>query len=423
MEHYKEVAVHEIKKFLEHLLIFLKWMAVSLFTGLVAGALGTLFSYGLSGVTSFRLSHGKIIWLLPVAGLLINFFYEKFGNRIGRGTNMALSAINSDSEIPFVIVPVIFVSSILSHLFGASVGREGAALQMGAGIGNALANILKFNENDKKLLIMTGMSAAFSALFGTPLAAAVFSMEVISVGIMHYAALVPCLVSALTAMNFAKFCGVVYADYGNMEIPEFTLFTSTVSVVLGFLFALVSIGICAVFALSERGFARLFTNSYVRVFLSGLFIAVCTFVIGNQNYNGLGSDMIHMALSGNTVWYAFLIKLIFTAVSLSGGYKGGEIVPILFIGATFGCLISQFIGMPPELCAALGMTAVFCGVTNTPISSLLIGIEMFHGQGMWFFALVIAVSYMLSGYYGLYKSQLIMYSKYRSAYVRKNALR
>ena len=423
MGHYKEAAIRESKTFGRHFVVCAKWVVLALLLGVIMGVICAVFSLSLGYVTEFRFRHGYIIWLLPVAGLLITFLYKKFGSKVSQGTNMVLAAINSDEKIPFVMLPLIFVSSVISHLFGASVGREGAALQMGASVGNTFADILKLNDNDKKILIMTGMSAAFSALFGTPLAAAVFSMEVISVGVMYYAALVPCVVSALTAISTAKLLGVSYEVYDAFAVPEFTPYTAVMTVVLGILCAIISIDLCALLIMSERGMVNHIANPYLRVFLAGLTIALATYALGTQAYNGLGVGVIHSAVLGEVVWYAFLIKMLFTAVSLAGGYKGGEIVPVLFIGATFGCTVAPLLGLPPAFCAALGMVAVFCGVTNAPLASILIGIELFGSDSLWFICLVIAISYMLSGYYGLYKSQLIIYSKYRSVYVHKSAQR
>lgn len=413
----------ELKKFMTHFIVCLKWIGLSLFVGAVLGLIATGFAYALNYVTGLREANNWLIFILPVAGLVIAFIYEKFGSEAARGTNTVIACINSDEKIHFIMTPIIFVSSIISHMFGASVGREGAALQMGASMGHTFSKFLKLNENDEKVLIMTGMSAAFAALFGTPLAASIFAMEVVSIGVMYYAALVPCLVSALTAYNLAKFLGVQYASYSLAVIPKFTPFTALMTALLGLLFAMVSILICVVLGLTERGFDRYLKNPYVRALVSGAIIVLGTLIVGNQDYNGLGINGILSAVSGNIVWYAFVIKLLFTAVSLAGGYKGGEIVPSLFIGATFGCAIGGLLSMPPSFCAALGMVAVFCGVTNSPISSLIIGIELFGGQGLWFFCLVSALSYMLSGYFGIYKSQLIVYSKYRSVYVHKSAKR
>lgn len=423
MGHYAEATVRETKSFAKHLAICVKWIVLALILGVVMGSVGAAFSLSLKYVTAFRLKHGYIILLLPFAGLFITFLYKKFGSRVSYGTNMVLAAINSDEKIPFVMLPLIFVSSVISHLFGASVGREGAALQMGASVGNTFADIFKLNENDTKILIMTGMSAAFSALFGTPFAAAIFSMEVVSVGVMYYSALVPCVVSSLTAISVAKGLGVSYMVYDSVVIPEFTPYAAVMTVVLGILCSIISILLCSTLIMSERGLVNHISNPYVRVFVAGLTVALATCLFGTQDYNGLGTDVIYSAVAGEAVWYAFLVKMILTAVSISGGYKGGEIVPVLFIGATFGCTVAPLIGLPPSFCAVLGMTAVFCGVTNAPLASILIGIELFGSDVLRFLCLVIAISYMLSGYYGLYKSQLIIYSKYRSVYVHKKAHR
>ena len=424
LSHYREAALIEIKKFFKHLVLCLRWILISIFVGIVMGTICAAFSHALSFVTGLRMEHGGIIWLLPIAGLLITFIYQKFGKQVAPGTNMALAAINSDEKIPFRMLPIIFITSIISHMFGASVGREGAALQMGASFGNTCASAFKLDDNDRKILIMAGMSAAFSALFGTPLAAAIFSIEVISVGVMYYAALVPCIVSSLISINIAKLLGVTYIDYsGLLEIPKFTPFTATMTAVLGVLCAVLSIVLCVTLILSERIFVDHIKNPYVRILVAGLMIAILTFLVGSQDYNGLGSMVLQSAVAGKAVWYAFILKAIYTVISLSGGYKGGEIVPVLFIGATFGCTISSLVSMPPEFCAALGMLAVFCGVTNTPLATMIIGVELFGSGALGFFCLVIAISYMLSGYYSLYKSQLIIYSKYKSVYVHKSAKR
>ncbi len=416
-------AWEEIKQFFGHFKVYLKWLALALLLGAVLGAVGAGFYYALDYVTGLRHERSWLVWLLPPGGLLIALLYHFFDkapqSEDNRGTNMVLAAVNSNEDIPFRMLPLIFISSTISHLFGASVGREGAALQMGASLGSTTARLLKFNENDTKILIMTGMSAAFAAIFGSPLTAAVFSMEVISVGVMYYAALVPCTVAALTAIYIAKLLGVQYAQYSLDLIPSLDPLNAGKTMLLGVLCALLSILVCYTLIATEKAMHQVFGNPFVKVFVAGTLIALLTLVAGNQDYNGLGVGIILQAVAGKVVWYAFLLKLLFTAISLAGGYKGGEIVPSLFIGATFGCFAAGFLGLPPSLGAALGMIAVFCGVTNSPIASFIMGLELFHGEGMWMFGLVVAVSYMLSGYYGLYKSQLIMYSKYRSAYVHR----
>lgn len=415
----------DCRHFADHFVVYLKWVGIALLLGGVMGVVGAGFYYSLAYVTNIRTTYGWLIWLLPVGGMVIVALYQHFEktpkNKENHGTNMVLAAVNSDEDIPLRMTPLIFVSSIISHLFGASVGREGAALQMGASIGSYCARLLKRNDNDKKIMIMTGMAAGFSAIFGAPITATIFSIEVISVGVMYYAALVPCALSSLTAIYVAKQLGVQYAVYSLKDIPEFTPFTAGMTMVLGILCALLSIIICIVLILSERFFKTIFENPYIRVFVSGTAIALMTLAVGRQTYNGLGTSIIASAVAGQAVWYACFLKLAFTAVSLAGGYRGGEIIPTLVMGATFGCWAASFLGLPPALGAALGMTAVFCGVTNSPIASFIMGLELFGGKGIWFFGIVVAVSYMLSDYYGIYKSQLIIYSKYRSVYVHRRA--
>lgn len=423
-----KTAGKEGKKIWEHFLVFLKWVGLALLLGAALGLVATGFYYALDYVTGVRAEHSSIIWFLPLGGLVIVLIYKIFdkkdkkGKAVAsseKGTNMALAAVNSDEEIPARTAPLIFVTSIISHLFGASVGREGAALQMGASLGSAFAKLFKFNENDKKIMIMAGMSAAFSGIFGAPLTAAIFSMEVISVGVMYYAALVPCVISALTSFYIGKLLGVQYASYALGTIPKLTILNAGRCAGLGILCAALSILICVTLIFTEKFFQKIFNNEFVRIFVAGTIVSLLTLAVGSQEYNGLGTGAILAAVAGHTVWYAFLLKLLFTAISLAGGYKGGEIVPTLFIGATFGCLCASFLGLPLEIGAALGMVGVFCGVTNSPIASFIMGMELFGGKGLWLFAIVVAISYMLSDYYGLYKSQLIIYSKYRSSYIRR----
>ena len=269
-------------------------------------------------------------------------------------------------------------------------------------------------------MIMCGMSAAFSALFGTPMAAAVFSMEVVSVGIMHYAALVPCVVSSYIASAIAKSFGMEGEHFVIGQIPELTLLNGGKILLLGFLCAAVSILFCVVLHKTEHIFHEKLRNPFLRTFAAGCLIIVLTLGFRTTDYLGSGMHIIEAAMEGNVIWAAFLLKIIFTALTLAGGFKGGEIVPTFFVGATFGCLAGKVLRISPSLAAACGMTSVFCGVTNSPISSLLIGLEMFGFEGAPYLFLSLAVSYMQSGYYGLYHSQRIVYSKVKTEFINQN---
>ena len=404
------------------LVVLVKWLIFATLTGIALGLVGTAFGKGVSMATAFRMEHPWILYGLPFAGVLIVWMYQWERKQERSSTNMVLDAIHAEREIPLKTAPLIFISTILTHLFGGSAGREGAALQLGGSIGNFLGRILRIDENDRRVMIMAGMSAAFSALFGTPMAATVFSMEVVSVGIMHYAALVPCVVASYIAYGVACHFGLTGERFALGVLPELNPVNGLKIMVLGLCCAAVSILFCVVLHKTEELFAEKIQNAFVRPLVSGALIILLTLALGTTDYLGTGMQVVERAVVEQQVfWAAFLLKILFTAITLSGGFKGGEIVPTFFVGATFGCLMGQILHISPSLAGACGMAAVFCGVTNSPISSLLISLEMFGFEGAPFYFIAIAISYMQSGYYGLYRSQKIMYSKVKTKFINRNA--
>lgn len=410
---------HKIAHNAHRALVSVKWVIFAILVGTIVGLCGSAFYFGMSYVTFLRTAHSWLILLLPAGGLVIVGLYHLFHDEKDTGTNLVISAIHSGDELPFRMAPLIFISTLITHLFGGSAGREGAALQMGGSIGNALGRLFRFDEKDKHVMIMCGMSAAFSALFGTPMAAAIFPMEMVSVGVMYYIALVPCVISSLVAHGIAVSFGVSNELFLIGEIPAFGILSSAKISVLAILCALVSILFCVILHQTGHLYKKLFKNPYLRVFAGGCLIVLLTCLVGNQSYNGTGINIIENCINGTVRPEAFLLKMIFTALTLGAGYKGGEIVPSFFTGAAFGCLFGNLLGFSPTLCTAVGMTSVFCGVTNSPITSLLISFELFGYDGMPYFLLATAFSYMLSGYFGLYHSQKIVYSKYKTNYINK----
>lgn len=410
---------HKIAHNAHRALVSVKWVIFSILVGTIVGLCGSAFYFGMSYVTILRTAHPWLILLLPAGGLVIVGLYHLFHDEKDTGTNLVISAIHSGDELPFRMAPLIFISTLITHLFGGSAGREGAALQMGGSIGNALGRLFRFDEKDKHVMIMCGMSAAFSALFGTPMAAALFPMEMVSVGVMYYIALVPCVISSLVAHGIAVSFGVSNELFLIGEIPAFGILSSVKISVLAILCALVSILFCVILHQTGHLYKKLFKNPYLRVFAGGCLIVLLTCLVGSQSYNGTGINIIENCINGTVRPEAFLLKMIFTALTLGAGYKGGEIVPSFFTGAAFGCLFGNLLGFSPTLCTAVGMTSVFCGVTNSPITSLLISFELFGYDGMPYFLLATAFSYMLSGYFGLYHSQKIVYSKYKTNYINK----
>ena len=397
----------------------IRWVIFAILSGLIVGGIGTLFYFGMYLVTLTRTKNPWLIFLLPVSGLVIVGCYRLLHDEKDTGTNLVLSAIHSDEELPLRMAPLIFLSTLITHLFGGSAGREGAALQLGGSIGNGLGKLFRFDDKDKHIMIMCGMSAAFSALFGTPMAAAVFSMEVVSVGVMYYAALVPCVISSLVASMVARYFGVSQELFLIEKIPAFRFLPAVKISVLAVLCAGVSILFCIMLHSSDHLYKRFFKNAYIRIFVGGCLVIALTLLVGDQTYNGAGMNMIEQYMHGQVPPEAFILKMLFTAVTLGAGFKGGEIVPSFFTGAAFGCLFGNILGFSPSLCTAVGMTAVFCGVTNCPITALLISFELFGYDAMPYFLLAVAFSYMLSGYYGLYSSQKIIYSKYKTNYINR----
>ncbi len=405
---------------MKRLFYFMKWVVFSLFSGIVVGSVSTLFHYCMSYATDARAACPRLIFLLPFAGLLIVGLYRLSHIEKDPGTNIVISAIQSEGHIPLKRAPLIFISTVVTHLFGGSAGREGAALQLGGSIGASIGKLFRLDDKDQNIIIMCGMSAAFSALLGTPVAAAIFSMEVVSVGIMYYSALVPCVVSSLTAYGVASYFHVAPERFPILFIPKFTFATGACVAILAILCAGISTLFCLTLEKSESLYKKYFPNPFVRIFFGGTILLILTLIVGNQDYNGAGMPVIERCfISAKTVPYAFLLKILFTAVTLGAGYKGGEIVPSLFIGATFGCLFGNVVGFAPKICAASGMAAVFCGVTNCPISSLLVSLELFGVGGVPYYLLAVSIGYMLSGYYSLYSSQKIMYSKFKAEFINR----
>ena len=379
----------------QSIVIFLKWVLIAGVVGAVGGLVGSAFHLSVEVATHFREQQPWLLYLLPVSGLAIVWLYHALKmNRVN--TNAIIDSIHDGSRVPLALVPAIYLSTVITHLFGGSAGREGAALQLGGCIGSAIGRSVKLGEKDMHLAVMCGMSGLFSALFGTPLTATIFAMEVISVGIIYYSAFLPCIVSALTAYGITLLFGLTPTAYPLTDIPELSVVTILLVAVIGLAAALVSMAFCITLEQIHKFAAKTFKNEYLRVIVGGAVIALLTLILGTR-YNGIGGSVITAAV------------------------KGGEIIPTFFIGSTMGALIGSLIGLPPGFAAAIGLVALFCGVVNCPIASLVLSVELFGSSGLLYFAVAVCLSYMLSGYYGLYSGQKIMYSKRRARYINRNA--
>ena len=411
-----------VKGHIDEGVIFAKWLLYACNIGILVGLVGVAFHYGIDLAVEVRMHQPWLVWLLPLAGVTIILLYRVCGMEKDRGTNLVLVAVRDAQPLKLRTAPLIFTATILTHLVGGSAGREGAALQLGGSLAAYIGRKIRLDEKDSRVMVMCGMAAAFSALFGTPLTAAVFSMEVVSVGVMYYAAIVPCVVSALVGLKVAQFCGL-HAEHGYhiSNIPQVDITPMVQVAALGVLCAILSIWFCKAMHASSKIYAKYFTNPVIRAAVGGALILALTLLVGSQDYNGAGDPLIRRMLGGEDIPQAFLLKILFTAATLGAGFRGGEIVPVLCTGAAFGTLVGPMLGLSQSFGGALGMAAVFCGATNCPLSALLLAYELFGGESLALYALCCAVSYMLSGYYGLYSEQKIVYSKLRPEWIDKKA--
>lgn len=421
MNKVKEKVKHKSHRVVQYIASFLKWVFIALITGAIGGAIGGLFRFCVDYATKLRTAHEFLIYFLPLGGLIIVLLYKVSRLNNSTDTNLVLKSIRSDAKVPLLLAPVIFVSTIITHLFGGSAGREGAALQLGGCIGEQVGDLFKLDEKDMHICMLCGMSGLFSALFGTPVTATIFAMEVISVGIFYYSAFVPCLVSSIVSFAITQLMGLKPVVFKLTNVPKLEMWTIFKVAIIGIGCAVVGIVFCLCLRYTHKFSEKLFKNEFLRIAVGGVLIVLLTLLIGTR-YNGIGEDVISSTFKyGEINWYDPLFKILFTAITIGFGFKGGEIIPTLFIGSTFGYVIGSMIGLDPAFSAAIGIVALFCAVVNCPMASFALCVELFSGGSIVLFAVAIAVSFMLSGYYGLYPGQKIIYSKRRARFVDRNA--
>lgn len=390
---------------------FLKWGFLGVLMGAVGGVLGGVFHHALHFVTHFRSGHMWVIYLLPLGGLLTVSLYRLFGMQGNRGTNEIIDATLDGHPVSPMVAPSIFLATAITHLFGGSAGREGAALQLGGSTASLLAKIFRLKTEERKVMVMAGMSAVFAGLFGTPLTAALFCMEFESVGTVFSPALLPCYLAAFVASRVSGLMGVHAETHMITHAFSITLANCWQYLVLAVLVSLLGIAMCAFFHQAEHFAAHHLPNPFVRILVGGALVVGMTLLVGDHRFNGAGMDMALNAVGGNADWYSFLMKMLFTAVTLSAGFKGGEIVPTFCIGATFGCVLGGLLGLDAGMAAALGLVGLFCCATNSPLASIVLSIEMFGSTNLYLFAFVCVVCFVLSGNSGLYASQIIQFRK------------
>ncbi len=397
----------KLKEIFYYARAFAGWALMAAAVGAVCGVVGGGFAIVVEQATHLRQHTPWLPWLMPVAGLAIAGLYALLKLPLTIGTDEIIKTVRTQEGVSIKMAPAIFLSTALTHLTGGSAGREGAALQLGGSIGVAMSRIIKPLGDNRRIFQLCGMAALFSALFGTPLAATIFVIEIIDIGRINHRALLPCLISALTAKLVAIAIGAPAEAFPLASgLAEATGLTLLQAAGVGLCCGVVAVLFCHAMHLSGKYLRKLVPNDYLRIALGGALVTALALLLGTADYQGSGMHVILNALQGNAAPEAFLLKILFTALTLGVGFKGGEIVPSFFVGATLGCVVAPLMGLDPALGAGLGIIAMFCGVTNGALASMVLSVELFGAEYLPLFGIACAVSYALSGHISLYHSQI-----------------
>ena len=406
-----------------------KWFVLAIPVAILSGSTIALFLYLLDLATKFRWTHEWLLYLLPIAGIFIVWAYHYKGKNTSAGNNLVMDEIHKPGGgVPFRMTPYILISTVITHLFGGSAGREGTAIQIGGSLASYVAKKLKLNTEDTRILLMTGIAGGFGAVFGTPVAGAIFALEVLAIGRIKYDALLPCFATAILADIVCRAYGIQHTYY-HIDFKEQI---NSVSTFFNFdhilLLKVVAAGICFgiisyLFSLLSHHTKTLsqkhIKNKHLIPFVGGCIVIALTHLVGTTDYLGLGvttssgsgTSIVNAFRAGEIDSFGWAWKLIFTTITLSMGFKGGEVTPLFFIGAALGNTLAVWMGAPIDLLAGLGFIAVFAGATNTPLACTIMGVELFGGNNILYYAVACFLAYYFSGHSGIYKAQKIAVSK------------
>jgi len=400
---------------LQILRYLLRWTPIAVLAGIMGGTASAVLLVSLVWATDTREAHKWLIALLPLAGLLVGLMYKYPGTSVEAGNNLILDEVHDPKRtIPIRMTPLILIGTFMTHLFGGSAGREGTAIQTGASLADQLGKPFSMDARERRVLLMAGISAGFASVFGTPLAGAVFGLEVLALGAISYDAIAPCFIAAFIGDFTTHAWGVHHTLYRVAEVPAMHAKGLLWAAIAGAAFGLV--GMC--FAKLTHAIAHFFKHhiawSPLRPFTGGIVVALGVLLVGTTKYIGLGVPVIQAAFGSRHDPQDWLLKLLFTAVTLGAGFKGGEVTPLFYIGATLGNALAYVLPMPSSLLAGMGFVAVFAGAANTPIASALMAIELFGAEAGAYAAIACVFSYLFSGHAGIYTSQRVGRSKHHA---------
>lgn len=398
----------------QFLLSLPKWILICALVGIFSGSASAFFLVALEWVTQFRMQHKWIIWLLPFGGFLVGLSYYYWGESVAKGNNLLLEEYEEPKKvIPFKMAPLVLLGTLLTHLFGGSAGREGTAVQMGGAIADQFTKFFNLDHSERRILIILGISAGFASVFGTPLAGAIFALEVLYFSKINFKSILLSFLVAYAAYFTVEFWQIKHTHYSIPIIPELSLnniiFTLIVGVLSGF--------VALLFSRSTHFWGYIFSKNIkyppLRPVIGGVILAITIAGLGFTKFSGLGVPVIVNSFSNANQWYDFLLKILFTGFTLGAGFKGGEVTPLFFVGATLGSALSTVIPMPIALLAGIGFVAVFSGATHTPIACTVMGMELFGIAPGIFIAIACTIAYFSSGSIGIYKSQIVKGAKYK----------
>lgn len=390
-----------------------KWLALALLVGALAGSASAMFLFALEWATATRLAQRWLVWILPLGGFAVGWLYLRFGREVEAGNNLLIDQIHDPNKvIPLRMAPLVLGGTVASHLFGASVGREGTAVQMGGALADQLTHLFRLRHEDRRILLMAGISAGFASVFGTPLAGAIFGLEVLALGRMRLDALPACLAAAIAADRICLLWGVHHTHYAIQSIPAIAPWPLVAVLIAGALFGLASRLFADGTHLLAGWVRRKVAYAPLRPLLGGAAIAVAAWLLPIDRFLGLGIPSIQAAFAAPVAPWDFAGKMALTIVSLGSGFKGGEVTPLFYIGATLGNALAPLLQLPFPMLAGLGFVAVFAGAANTPIASTLMAMELFGAEIGVYAALACMASYLFSGHTGIYRAQRIGYGKH-----------
>ncbi|KAF2517624.1 voltage-gated chloride channel family protein [Flavobacterium foetidum] len=405
----------------QFLLCLPKWILICALIGIFSGSASAFFLVSLEWVTQFRMQHDWIIWLLPFGGLLVGLTYYYWGESVAKGNNLLLEEYETPKKvIPLKMAPLVLLGTLLTHLFGGSAGREGTAVQMGGAIADQFTKIFKLNNSERRILIILGISAGFASVFGTPLAGAIFALEVLYFSKINLKSIFLSFLVAYAAYFTVEFWQVKHTLYNIPIVPDISLNNIIFTIIVGILSGFAAL----LFSRSTHFWSSVFAKNInyppLRPVIGGVVLAIAIAAFGFTEFSGLGVPVIVDSFSNPSQWYDFLFKILFTGFTLGAGFKGGEVTPLFFVGATLGSALSIVIPMPIALLAGIGFVAVFSGATHTPIACTIMGIELFGLAPGLFIAIGCTIAYFSSGSVGIYKSQIVKGAKYK-LYQRLNS--